>query len=290
MTPTEEIFSRRGGVKLLLMEMEHLRGALDKQKQPSLNVPHQPVVPCPRGTQDAGVQTSQGTHSKKKGVRDETLVCNSLSKQPVPAAVQVVATAALSSSRWDLSSGLTFHDCAPRLTRNKVTSTMACAVPEEVGTDLDLSCLVSPDLPHHSSIPLEVANGSGRRMGAGLEAVQRGPLQSRQAEEKGTLTNLPSASKNSRLELGFDTKVPAATEASQRGRSRQTSMVDHQNIVTIHRDIQALSFTMPEQWPLSQPTVQLSMADGMFDEMIVKILWGISTFKSCSLSCHIIRV
>jgi hypothetical protein len=308
MTPAEEVFSRRGGVKLLLMEIEHLRGALDKFTQPDLRAgpeeQKQPAASLPRNTRDAGVQTSPGAQSKRPRASRPSPV-----RGAIPAAVQVVTTAAPSSmeccsggQQGAPSAGPALHDRATGPTRHVSASSMARearAGPTETVTDVEAARRVgSSYLRRTSSNPMPATNGSGLRTILGQTGLKRGFQQSQwTGADKGVLTRLLSSPRNARPELGLDGVAPAAAPtvpppqavppppppppppavaAWRRGGGQRTGMVgrqhftDHQDIVAVHRVTRQMYSKMPvsEKLPPGPAVGQLSMANGRFEDII----------------------
>ncbi len=271
MTPTEEVFSRRGGVKLLLMEMEHLRGALDALKLPVLDKLSSGA--CSPNTQGASVQPLQGPESMELRVGDN--MQTSCSPSPVgramPAAQQRSKTAASASTSWGLKSDVVESAQSEKILRPThhmldSTSTGAEKVgagPEEAGSELEVARPSSLYLPRLSSGNAAV-NGSGRRGRLGREKSTQASLQSMwTGADKGVWTNLRSHSQK------VEQEPPATTAVSLRGRSRLTGKVnsqhllDHQRLVAIqHCSVSQPSFSRMSG-KLPQARVQLSTANGM---------------------------
>ena len=253
MTPTEEVFSRRGGVKLLLMEVEQLRSALERFQQPACSN----LRTGPGNTQEVDDQILQGSKSKEQRSNDDKRACRS--PPPVvgvmPKAAQVVKVSASSRAR-ELISGI-FHQRAPGSTRRMPTTAPAKEPDsEKTGSDTKeagvnpkeagagpLAKETRPLGPRVSSLPSiqhTAENASGRRLSQGRIGLTRGSLQDFRTEAVWTdgpqSLPLPSA-QEARQELVPVSDLPTAAAVRRSGSRRivdHQHIMDHQHLVTIH--------------------------------------------------------
>ena len=264
MTPVEEVFSRRGGVKLLLMEVEQLRGALstalDKLKLPVCSSPHA----VPGGTRQDDLHASTGSRTKEVWAEEDNWAHDSPSTVVEATATPEIVTVS------DTSTPARVRTLNPEqdhvLTRARRTDANAPAL--EAGADTSADDVggggfktdapsqpapaVELDPPAPGSLPPkratrgkeraepEAANiylqratsgthasvaGSSRRVTAGRASLKRGSLQDLRKEgEAGGWSNWASAANLSERELGSVRTMPKAA-AVQRGSLR--SFVDH---------------------------------------------------------------
>ena len=261
MTPTEEIFSRRGGVKLLLMEVEQLRCALDKLQQPACAHRHT----GPGGTQEVGVQILQGSRKRKDlGPKGEKRAACSPSAvvraMPGPAMVQPEVIERPSPARGnEPNSGLFQRGRAPGITRRvaaSATAEGAAVDPERPEANPKAAPPFIPYLPRISSLP-----HATRRMSKGQagSTTRRGSLQDVQTESIWTEwpSPLPSAREARRdLQVSLVSIRPTVTSVlhgnSRRIEDHQQSnrriedqqdqqSVDNRHIMTIHHVSQSRS-------------------------------------------------
>jgi hypothetical protein len=225
MTPTEEVFSRRGGVKLLLMEVEQLRGVLDKLQQPAN------TLAGPRGTQDVAVQASQSSRSKEVWAKDKKWT-HRIPSPAVEAMAEVVSEASAPSRENGMISGAFHRDRAPMLARYVAT---CASTAEEVVADSEEARHSNPHLHRTSSITHTSVSGSSRRHGvsAGLARLKRRSLLDLMSEgAAGSWTNGAAPAQLSDRDIAL-IRTMAKASVSQRGSSQ--IIADHQSFSRIDR-------------------------------------------------------
>jgi hypothetical protein len=225
MTPIEEVFSRRGGIKLLLMEVEQLRCALDKLQQPKARPRAGQGVTV---TQDIGVQTSmKGSRSKQVWAKDDKWARSSPS--PVVEAMPEFGLVSIEKSApargKELKPGVIQSELAPVLTRYITPASMAM----EAGSGPEEAHHSNPYLQGISSATQVTVSGLSRRAGrAGFTRGSR--LDLRREVEAGAWTNSESAPAQLSDREIFLIRSKAKTATAQRGSSR--NVLDQQTFVS----------------------------------------------------------
>jgi hypothetical protein len=228
MTPIEEVFSRRGGVKLLLMEVEQLRCALDKLQQPAA---HPRAGPGVTSTEDTGVQTStKDSRSKVVWARGDKWARSSPS--PAVEAMPELGLVSMETSAPacgnELNPGVFHSERAPVLTR--YITPVAMAVVAQAGGGLKEAGHSNPYLQSISSATQVTVSGSSRRaVRAGFTRGSR--LDLRREVEAGAWTQGPEAAPAQLSEREICLlRSMAKTSTDQRGNSR--NILDQQTFVS----------------------------------------------------------